>query len=502
MHYSAGLIYTQPGITPSRLITIGGTMKTLDNLYINGHWQASASNAFIDVINPSTNQLFLRVPQGNAEDVDLAVTAARQALPAWSASLASVRAQLMRAVATEMRNRYDELVDAHVKSMGCPRHMTGAFHVDAPIEAMEYYADLAYKMEAVGERDNVLLLKEPVGVCAFINPWNYPLHQLIGKVAPALAAGCTIVAKPAEQTPELDFLMADIFHTVGLPAGVFNLVSGVGTEIGPVMSSHPQVDMVSFTGSTRAGIQVATAAAPGVKRVCQELGGKSAYIITPDADLAAAVRYGIEDVMANTGQTCNALTRMLVHQDCYEQVLELAAEIAAEQVVGDPDDPATTMGPMASQRQKQTVQDYIRLGLEEGARLITGGTGAPENLPEHMQNGAFVRPTVFADVTNQMRIAREEIFGPVLCILTYNDIDEAVDIANDTDYGLSSGVFARDAASAIPIARRLQAGQCYIQGAYFSMDAPFGGYKQSGNGREWGEHGMDEYMETKAIICG
>lgn len=477
-------------------------MKTLDNLYINGHWQASASDSFIDVINPSNNQVFLRVPQGNSDDIELAVQAARQALPAWAASLASIRADLMRKIATEMRNRYDELVDAHVKSMGCPRHMTGAFHVDAPIEAMEFYADLAYKMESVEERNNVLLLKEPVGVCAFINPWNYPLHQLIGKVAPALAAGCTIIAKPAEQTPELDFLMAEIFHKAGLPAGVFNLVSGMGTEIGPVMSSHPEVDMVSFTGSTRAGIQVAAAAAPGVKRVCQELGGKSAYIITEEADLAAAVRYGVEDVMGNTGQTCNALTRMLVPQSRYEEAVALAAEIAAEQVIGDPDDDATTMGPMASHRQKETVENYIRLGLEEGARLVIGGPGAPESLPESIRDGAFVQPTIFADVHNHMRIAREEIFGPVLCMIPYSDTEEAIKIANDTPYGLSSGVYAKDAASAIPIARRLQAGQCYIQGAYFSMDAPFGGYKQSGNGREWGEHGMDEYMETKAIICG
>ncbi len=271
----------------------------------------------------------------------------------------------MRKIAAEMRNRYDELVDAHVKSMGCPRHLTGAFHVDAPIEAMEYYADLAYKMEAVEERNDVLLLKEPVGVCAFINPWNYPLHQLIGKVAPALAAGCTIIAKPAEQTPELDFLMAEIFDTAGLPAGVFNLVSGLGTEIGPVMSSHPQVDMVSFTGSTRAGVQVAAAAAPGVKRVCQELGGKSAFIITEDADLSAAVRYGVEDVMANTGQTCNALTRMLIPQSRYEEAVALAAEIAGEQVVGDPTDDATTMGPMASHRQKKPLKTISAWGWKK-----------------------------------------------------------------------------------------------------------------------------------------
>lgn len=477
-------------------------MKTYSKLYIDGQWRSPAGSDFIEVTNPGNNETFLRVPRGTTEDIDRAAEAARTALPDWASSLASERADLMRSIATEMQNRYQDLVTAHVRSMGCPRHLTGAYHVDAPIEAMRYYADLAYKMEAVKEHNQVLLLKEPVGVCAFINPWNYPLHQLIGKVAPALAAGCTIIAKPAEQTPELDFLMAEIFDSVGLPAGVFNLVSGVGTEIGPVMASHHEVDMVSFTGSTRAGVDVARAAAPGVKRVCQELGGKSAFIIAPDADLSAAVRYGIEDVMANTGQTCNALTRMLVHKDQYESALEIAVSVAREQVVGDPEASTTTMGPMASHKQKQTVEDYICQGIAEGARLILGGPGAPEGLPEHLANGAFVQPTLFADVDNQMRIAREEIFGPVLCIMQYGSIEEAIEIANDTPYGLSSGVYAKDVASAIPIARRLKAGQCYIQGAYFSLDAPFGGCKQSGNGREWGEQGLEEYIETKAVICG
>jgi aldehyde dehydrogenase (NAD+) len=362
---------------------------------------------------------------------------------------------------------------------------------------MRFYADLAYKMEEPKYVANISLHKEPIGVCAFINPWNYPLHQLTGKIAPALAAGCTIVTKPAEQTPIQDFIMAEIFDKVGLPSGVFNLISGVGKQIGPMMSSHPLVDMVSFTGSTAAGISVASAAAPTVKRVCQELGGKSAMIVTDDADLPAALRYAVEDVMANTGQTCNALTRLLIPQSRYDEALTLAKQFAEEQVVGDPFDAQTTMGPMASRRQLDTVLSYIDLGIQEGARLITGG-----KQPEGLDTGTYILPTIFADVSNDMRIAREEIFGPVLCIISYQDIEQAITIANDSVYGLSSAVYAKDKASAMPIAKRMRAGQCYIQGAYFSMHAPFGGYKQSGNGREWGEQGLEEYLETKAIIAG
>ncbi|WP_372739841.1 aldehyde dehydrogenase family protein [Neptunomonas sp.] len=473
-------------------------MKTIDKLYINGQWYQPDSSELLLITNPATEELCASVPKGNEKDVEIAIAAARQALQGWATTSAKARADLLIAAAKEMENRYDDLVEAHVVTMGCPRSIAGAYHVDAAIEGMRYYANLAQEMEVVKEKGNVLLLKEPVGVCAFINPWNYPLHQLTGKVAPALAAGCTIITKPAEQTPLPDFIMAEIFHKIGLPAGVFNLVTGSGRDIGPLMSSHPQVDMVSFTGSTAAGVNVAIAAAPTVKRVCQELGGKSALIITEDADLEAAVRYGVEDVMANTGQTCNALTRMFVPLSQYEQAVKLAASIALEQKVGDPLDESTTMGPMASQRQRETVLKYIRLGIEEGARLVTGGL----NMPEGLMKGAYVKPTIFADVTNEMIIAREEIFGPVLCMLAYDDIEQAITMANDTIYGLSSGVFAKDQGSALKIARRLQAGQCYIQGSYFSTEAPFGGYKQSGNGREWGEQGMHEYIETKAIICG
>jgi aldehyde dehydrogenase (NAD+) len=468
-----------------------------DQLYIAGQWQNSHSEQKLWVVNPATEETCASVPNANNADVEAAIAAARAAFDSWSQSSVATRAQLLHNIADEMQLRYKDLIAAHVISMGCPEHLTGAFHVDAAIEAMRYYADLAHKMEEAKYVANISLHKEAIGVCAFINPWNYPLHQLTGKIAPALAAGCTIVTKPAEQTPIQDFIMAEIFDKVGLPAGVFNLVTGVGKHIGPLLSSHPQVDMVSFTGSTAAGINVASAAAPTVKRVCQELGGKSAMIITQDADLPAAVRYAVEDVMANTGQTCNALTRLLIPQSCYDEVLALAKQFANEQVVGDPLDSDTTMGPMASRRQLDTVLSYIDLGIQEGAKLITGG-----RQPDNIATGTYILPTIFADVTNDMRIAREEIFGPVLCIITYRDIEEAIAIANDSVYGLSSAVYAKDKTSALPIAKRMRAGQCYIQGGYFSMHAPFGGYKQSGNGREWGEHGLDEYLETKAIISG
>ena len=471
-------------------------MKRFDKLYINGKWVRSNSTDVIEVVNPATENLCARVPRGNREDVNAAVAAARRAFNGWAGTPAEKRAEIMHAVADNMQVRADELIDAHVISMGCPRHLAAELHLDGPIAAMRMYAERAHQMEEVEEKDSVLLYKEPIGVCALINPWNYPLHQLMGKVAPALAAGCTIIAKPATQTPLQDFIMAEIFETVNLPAGVFNLISGSGSDIGPILGSHPGVDMVSFTGSTYAGIKVAQAAAPTVKRVCQELGGKSPYIITEDADLDAAVRYGVNDVMLNTGQTCNALTRMFVPRSRYAEAVNIAKKVAEENIVGNPDDDSVSMGPMASASQKQTVLNYIQTGIAEGARLITGGI----DMPPGLQVGAYVQPTIFADVTNDMVIAREEIFGPVLCMIVYDNIEEAIEMANDTLYGLASGVYAKNRSSALKIARRIRAGQCYIQGSYFNLEAPFGGFKQSGNGREWGDQAMREYIEIKAII--
>jgi aldehyde dehydrogenase (NAD+) len=472
-------------------------MKQLNHAYIDGNWHLTKGTDIFSLINPATEDCAAQISMATADDVELAVIAANKAFPSWSKTSAQERGKYLNAIADEMLVRYDDLIEAHVVSMGCPAHLVGAFHIDCAIEAMRFYAEQAVTMEQIEERGNNLITKQAIGVCALINPWNYPLHQLVGKLAPALATGCTVIEKPAEQTPLADLIMAEICHKVGLPAGVFNLVFGYGFEIGPVLAQHKDINMISFTGSTRAGIEVAKNAASTVKRVCQELGGKSAYIITEDADIDAAVRYGIEDVMGNTGQTCNALTRMLVPKSRYDDVIKVAKEVALEQVVGDPTKADVTMGPLASENQYHIVKDYIKLGLKEGAQLLVGGL----ERPKHLDKGFYITPTVFTKVTKNMRIAKEEIFGPVLCIMEYDDIEEAIAIANDSQYGLSSGVYAKDKAAALPIAARLEAGQCYIQGAYFSMYAPFGGVKQSGNGREWGTESMHEYIEIKAIVC-
>lgn len=468
-------------------------MKIFDSFYINGQWQKARGKDRWDVINPATETVIAQVPMGNSDDVDAAVAAAKAAFPAWSATTAAERERLINRVADLMAEREDDLCDAVSQAMGCPRHLTPGLQVKGPTAAMRGFAARAHQMEQVKEAGNSLIVKEPVGVCGFINPWNYPLHQFVGKVAPALAAGCTLVIKPSEQTPLQDLIMAEIMHDAGIPAGVFNLVIGSGPDVGAAISAHPDIDMVSFTGSTRAGKLIAKAAADTVKRVTQELGGKSAYIITEDADLDAAVKYGVEDVMINTGQTCTALTRMLVPASRYKEAQALAKAHAESLEVGSGEH--AFVGPMSSARQKATVLSYIEKGIEEGATLLTGGT----DMPSHLNKGFYVKPTIFADVNNQMTIAREEIFGPVLVMIPYTDIDDAVAIANDTPYGLSSGVYAKDRETGIAIARRLRAGQCYVNGGGFNYLAPFGGYKQSGNGREFGDEGMHEFVEIKAM---
>lgn len=471
-------------------------MYRYDSLFVNGQWQKAHSERVIDVYNPANGELLAVVPAADHHDIDAAVSAAKTAFPSWSSSSPEQRAALITQIADEMQNRLADLTTAISQSMGCPRHLAEEIQVQGSIDAFRSFADLTDVVDSQESVNGIITAYSPVGVCVLINPWNYPLSQLVGKLGPALAAGCTVVVKPAEQTPLQDLIMADIFAKIAAPAGIFNVITGVGSEIGNYLCSHPDVSMVSFTGSTAAGIKVAEAAAPSVKRVCQELGGKSPYIITPDADLEAAVRYGVEDVMLNSGQTCSALTRMLVHESHYEEAVNLAKQIAEENEVGEPASPDSSMGPLSSKTQQQRVQKYIELGISEGARLVTGGV----DLPEHLAKGAYVLPTIFADVTNDMTIAREEIFGPVLCIMSYTDLKEAIAIANDTDYGLSSGVYAKDAESAINIGRKIRAGQCYVQGSYFNTDAPFGGFKQSGNGREWGMEGLREYLEVQAVI--
>lgn len=471
-------------------------MKDYPQLYINGGWVTSQSVSKIDVINPADGSIYATVPAACESDIDAAVAAAKHAFSSWSATTAEYRAGLIHAIADGMEARKDELIEAIVNSMGCPVALADEIQVQGSIDAFRSFAGLAAHMEESETFDNYIKVQEAVGVCVLINPWNYPLSQLAGKLGPALAAGCTTILKPAEQTPLQDLILADIIHAAGVPAGVVNVLTAVGSDIGDYLCSHADVDMVSFTGSTLAGVKVAQAAAPGVKRVCQELGGKSPYIIAPGADLSAAVRYGVEDVMINSGQTCCALTRMLVPAESLKEAEEIAAQVAAEWQPGNPLDPNTMLGPVSSHKQQKRIAGFIQQGINEGAKLVCGGTAVHASL----QQGAYVAPTIFSNVSNDMTIAREEIFGPVLCIMPYQSLNQAISIANDTPYGLSSGVYAKDAEEAKLIARRIRAGQCYIQGALFNTDAPFGGYKQSGNGREWGLSGLHEYTETKALI--
>ncbi|MBD0678630.1 aldehyde dehydrogenase family protein [Pseudomonas sp. V98_8] len=463
-------------------------------LFIDGRWQVPSGQGTAQVINPATEEVAGSVPLGDERDVDNAVAAARKAFGPWSRTPSSVRAGYIRALAEQLKNRADEMASVITTELGMPVQWCRSVQVDGPIIGLEQYVELAGLMDEVREVGNSRVYREAVGVCAFINPWNYPLHQLIGKLAPALAAGCTVVVKPSQETPLHAFLLAQMIEDIGLPAGVFNLVSGPGSKVGEALAKHPDVDMVSFTGSTGAGVRVSQAAAPSVKRVCLELGGKSALLIAEDADLEAAVRYGVQDVMINSGQTCTALTRMLLPASRYAQALEIALEETLSLKMGDPQDPQSFLGPMCSDGQRRTVLDYIRIGQEEGARLLCGGDAAPD-----LERGYYVSPTLFADVNNRMRIAQEEIFGPVLCLIPYEDEVQAIQIANDSPFGLSSGVWAGSAERALQLGRQLRAGQCFLNGAAFNYQAPFGGYKQSGNGREWGEEGLGEFVEVKAI---
>ncbi|MCE5980700.1 aldehyde dehydrogenase family protein [Pseudomonas sp. LF19] len=469
-------------------------MRDYPRLFIDGSWQLPSGQGLAEVINPATEAVAGRVPLGDEQDVNRAVAAARHAFGSWSQTPSSVRAGYIRALAEQLKARADEMAAVITRELGMPVQWCRAVQVDGPIVGLEQYIELAGLMDEVREVGNSLVVREAVGVCAFINPWNYPLHQLIGKLAPALAAGCTVVVKPSQETPLHAFLLAEMIEAIGLPAGVFNLVSGPGSKVGEALARHPQVDMVSFTGSTGAGVRVAQAAAPSVKRVCLELGGKSPLLITADADLDAAVRYGVQDVMINSGQTCTALTRMLLPASRYEEALAIALDETRQLVMGDPQDPNSFLGPMCSAAQRRTVLDYIRIGQEEGARLLCGGDTVPG-----LERGFYVAPTLFADVDNRMRIAQEEIFGPVLCLIPYADEAQGVALANDSPFGLSSAVWAADRERALQLGRQLRAGQCFINGAAFNYQAPFGGYKTSGNGREWGEEGLAEFVETKAI---
>ncbi|WP_027857696.1 aldehyde dehydrogenase family protein [Marinobacterium jannaschii] len=471
-------------------------MKIYDKLYIDGQWVTPNSAAMIDVINPATEEIAGRTALADATDVDMAVLAARRAFDSWSRTSATERAGYISRLAEALSQRADEMVDTITTEMGTTLAFSREVQVEDPIDALAKHAERCALLDEQIEIGNATAIREPVGVCAFINPWNYPLHQMIGKVAPALAAGCTMVVKPSEMTPLHAFLLAEAIDEIGLPAGVFNLVNGNGPEVGEPLCSHPQVDMVSFTGSTRAGVLISQAAAPTIKRVCLELGGKSPFLICEDADLSKAVPLGVDDVMLNSGQTCTALTRMLVPASRYEEAVEIAREYTESLKVGDPRDADSFLGPLASAVQLKNVQRYIGIGLKEGARLVTGGLDRPEGL----EKGYYQRPTIFADVDNSMTIAREEIFGPVLCIIPYQNEAEALQIANDTPYGLAARVWSEDKTHAENLARQIRAGQVYINDGFWNNEAPFGGYKQSGNGRELGNFGVEEFFETKALI--
>lgn len=471
-------------------------MSTAYNkFFINGEWVAP-DRPTLEVINPATEEAFATIAMGTAEDVDAAAKAARAAFPSWSQSSVDERKQVLSAIVAGLKARGDEMATAISNEMGAPIGFS---------KAAQLGAGLGHFMTALGILENYAfeeirgstrIVKEPVGVCGFITPWNWPLNQIACKVAPAIAAGCTMVLKPSELAPISAFILTEIIAESGLPAGVFNLVNGDGPTVGAAISAHPQIDLVSFTGSTRAGREVAKAAADGIKRVTQELGGKSANIILDDApDFAKAVAGGVAGCFGNSGQSCNAPTRMLVPKSRMDEAIEVAKAAAAKAAVGDPAAETTRLGPVVSEAQFNKIQGLIEKGIAEGAEVIAGGTGRPEGLDK----GYYVRPTVFANVSNDMMIAREEIFGPVLCIIPYDDDEDAVRIANDTDYGLS-GYVSGAPEHAQAIARRLRTGNVHLNGAGPDFSAPFGGYKQSGNGREWGVEGFEEFLEVKAIM--
>ncbi|MGO9673828.1 MAG: aldehyde dehydrogenase family protein [Methylocella sp.] len=470
-------------------------MREYLKFYIGGEWVEPVQPKTLAVINPATETVCGHISLGSGADVDRAVKAAREAFKTFSQTSREERIALLERIIAEFEKRREDVAKAITEEMGAPVWLAqraqaamGPAHFTTACEVLK-----TYKFEE--HRGATVIAKEPIGVCGFITPWNWPINQISCKVAPALATGCTIVLKPSEIAPFSGQVFAEILDAAGVPAGVFNLVNGDGPTVGAAISSHPGVDMVSFTGSTRAGVEVAKNAAPTVKRVCQELGGKSPNIILEDADMKTAVADGVRAVMTNSGQSCNAPTRMLAPRSRMDEVIGIAKAAAEATTVGDPNGNAQ-LGPVVSQAQWNKIERLIQKGIDEGATLVAGGVGKPEGL----ETGYYVRPTVFANVTNNMTIAREEIFGPVLSILGYGSVDEAVEIANDTEYGLAAYISGGDLATMRDIASRLRAGQVNLNSAPRDLMAPFGGYKTSGNGREWGDYAFAEFLETKAIL--
>nr|WP_198984055.1 aldehyde dehydrogenase family protein [Herbaspirillum sp. ASV7] len=468
----------------------------LEHFYIDGQWVAPDGGERAAVVCPASEETLCEIALGNAHDVERAVQAARRAFPAWAATAPAQRAAKLARLHGLLLERAELFAQALTLEMGAPISYARSAHVPLAAEHLRVASENLASYPFIRPRGTTAIVREPIGVCALITPWNWPIYQITAKVGPALAAGCTVVLKPSELSPLSALLFAEIVHEAGIPAGVFNLVNGSGAEVGAAMSAHPQVDMVSITGSTRAGVLVAQAAAPTVKRVAQELGGKSPNLVLPDADLARAIPPGVAAAFRNMGQSCSAPTRLIVPRRQLDQVHALALAAVAQMRVGDPADSATTHGPLANRAQFLRVQQMIEAGLEDGARLLAGGPGRPEGL----EQGYYARPTIFSEVHTDMVIAQEEIFGPVLAVLPYDTVEEAIAIANDTVYGLGAHVQGSDQDLVRAVAARIQSGQVHLNYPAWDPQAPFGGYKQSGNGREYGVEGMEEYMETKSIL--
>jgi aldehyde dehydrogenase (NAD+) len=470
-------------------------MRDYLKFYINGAWVDPTTPRQLAVINPATEEVCGHVSNGSAADVDKAVAAARAAFETFSRTSREERIDLLERILAEYQKRFGDIAQAITEEMGAPASL--AQRAQAPVGLGHISTGIAVLKSFQFEEDRgpTRIVKEPIGVCGMITPWNWPINQIACKVVPALATGCTMVLKPSEESPFSAYIWTEILHAAGVPAGVFNMINGTGVDVGAAIASHPGIDMVSFTGSTRAGIEVAKAAAPTVKRVAQELGGKSPNIILEDADLPSAVGGGVKHVMNNSGQSCNAPTRMLVPAAKMDEVIVIAKAAAESTTVGDPNGNAQ-MGPVVNKTQWEKIQRLIQAGIDEGATLVTGGVGRPEGLDK----GFYVKPTVFANVTNEMTVAKEEIFGPVVSILGYDTVDEAVQVGNDTEYGLAAYISGKDMTKVRDVASKLRAGQVSINGGGGDMMAPFGGYKMSGNGREWGDYGFSEYLEIKAVL--
>jgi len=470
-------------------------MDKRDKLYIDGQWVKPSGQGTRDVINAATEEVMGHVPKGDVNDVNTAVAAARRAFEGWAATPAAERAALLKKIQDGLKARTEQIARTITGEVGMPLKFSTMIQTGSPTAIFGMYSKILGTYEFEEKIGTSLVVREPIGVVAAITPWNYPLHQIAAKVAPALAAGCTVVLKPSDVAPLNAFILADIIHEAGLPAGVFNLVAGPGVVVGEAMSSHPEVDMVSFTGSTNAGKRISELAAKTIKRVALELGGKSAAIVLDDADFAVAIKATVNGCFLNSGQTCTAHTRLLVPESRYDEVAKLAVEAANKLTLGDPMADTSKLGPVISDSQRKSVQDYIRKGIADGAELLCGG---PDN-PPAFAKGYYVQPTIFGRVKSGSTIEQEEIFGPVLSIITYKDEDDAVRIANNSIYGLSGAVWASSDEHATRVARRLRTGQVDINGGPFNFYAPFGGYKQSGNGRELGKFGLEEFLEVKSL---